>query len=75
MSRSRGAKIVAALLWVAGLAAIVVGMGFSAVSGCCGSREPADSRPVVIGLVIGSLLFAAGAVLWIGRASRSDDRP
>ena len=44
-------------------------MALSAVSSCCGSSEPADGTPAVIGFVAAAPFFAAGIGLWSGRMS------
>lgn len=42
----------------------------SAVSSCCGSPDPADPTPTLVGLMVAASTAAAGIGLWSGRVSR-----
>lgn len=69
MGRPRGVAVAALLLVVSGLLAGVGGLLLSWVSSCCGSPDPPDGTPVLVGLVTAAGLVAAGVMLWCGGVS------
>lgn len=64
--RPRPAAAVAAVLVALGVLAPVAGLLLSAVSSCCGSPDPVDGTPFLVGLVVGAALATSGLVLWRG---------
>jgi hypothetical protein len=68
--RPTSVALVAATLVLTGVVSVLVGVLAAAVSGCCGSSEPADSSAALYGLAVGAAAGFAGAMLWRGRASR-----
>ena len=62
------AAVAVALCLLAVLSALT-GVALSAVSSCCGSSEPADGTPAVVGFVAAAPFLAAGIGLWSGRMS------
>jgi hypothetical protein len=68
--RPRSIAAVAVLLALVGVLSAVAGVGLSAASSCCGSTDPADPTPALVGLVLAVAMLAAGVGLWSGRVSR-----
>ena len=66
----RSVALVSVLLFLTGLAAAAVGVGASAVSGCCGARETGDSTAAVVGVSVGFAAIVAAVLLWTRAASR-----
>jgi hypothetical protein len=66
----RSVIVVAILLVVVGLGAAFVGLAASAISGCCGDPDGADSTPAVIGLGVAGAAALSGVLLWLGSMSR-----
>jgi hypothetical protein len=64
-------KITAPLLCVAGLVAFLAGIGLSWASSCCGSSDPADGKPALIGFLILVIYVTAGFLLWTGLTNRA----
>jgi hypothetical protein len=58
------------VLTLLGVVAALAGVALSVVSTCCGSADPAEPGPTVIGFVVGMALATAGVGLWSGRMSR-----
>ena len=58
------------MLIIVGVLAALAGVGLSAASSCCGSPDPADPTPTLVGIVVAVAMSAAGYCLWSGRASR-----
>lgn len=61
---------VAVLLILLGVLTVLAGIALSAVTGCCGSSEPADGTPTLIALVIGAALAATAVGLLSGQMPR-----
>jgi hypothetical protein len=61
---------VAVVVTLVGALSALAGIGMSAASTCCGSSDPADPVPTLVGVVVAVALSAAGAGLWSGRMSR-----
>jgi hypothetical protein len=58
------------VLTLVGVLSALAGMALSAASSCCGSADPANPAPILIGVVAAAALSVAGVGLWSGRASR-----
>jgi hypothetical protein len=71
VARPRVVAVSACLLVVSGLVAAIMGLLLSWVSNCCGSPDPPDGTPALVGLVAGASLGAAGVLLWRATASRA----
>jgi len=69
--RPRAVGVSACLLVVTGLVAATMGLLLSWVSNCCGSPDPADGTPALVGLAAGAALGTAGVALWRRAASRT----
>jgi hypothetical protein len=61
---------VAVVVTLVGALSALAGMGMSAASTCCGSSDPADPMPTLVGVAVAVAMSAAGAGLWSGRMSR-----
>ena len=68
--RPRSITAVAVVLTLIGAVSALAGVGLSAASGCCGSPDPTDPRPALVGVVVAAAMSAAGVGLWSGRVSR-----
>jgi hypothetical protein len=68
--RPRSITAVAVVLTVVGVLSALAGITLSAASSCCGSTDPADPMPTLIGVVTAAAMSAAGVGLWSGRVSR-----
>jgi hypothetical protein len=68
--RPSSVAAVALVLILVGVLAALTGVGLSAASSCCGSSDPADPTPTLVGIVVAVALCAAGYGIWTGRASR-----
>ena len=64
--RPRAVTAVTVVLMALGVLASVAGLLLSAVSSCCGSPDPVDGTPFLVGLLVGVALAASGLVLWRG---------
>jgi hypothetical protein len=58
------------VLILMGVLSALGGIVVSAVSNCCGSRDPADPTAALVGIGVGAALSVAGIGLWSGRLSR-----
>jgi hypothetical protein len=58
-TRPAVATLLGAVLLVAALLAAVAGLAVSWVSNCCGSAEPSDPAPALLGFVVAALLAIA----------------
>ena len=63
--------MVSVLLVLAGVGAALVGLAASALSGCCGARDEADSTLALFGILVGAAVVVSGVLLWRGGISRS----
>lgn len=61
--------MVAVVLMLVGVLAAFTGVALSAASSCCGSSDPADPTPLLVGIVSAAAMLAAGYGTWTGRAS------
>jgi hypothetical protein len=68
--RPRSITAVAVVLTLAGVVSALAGIALSAASSCCGSPDPADPGPALVGLAVAAAMSAAGVGLWSGRLSR-----
>ena len=68
--RPRSITAIAVALILVGVSSALVGMAASAASSCCGSSDPADPAPTLVGIMVAAALSAAGVGLWSGRVSR-----
>jgi hypothetical protein len=68
--RPRSVAAVAVVLILVGGLSALAGITLSAASSCCGSPDPADPTPSLVGVVVAAALSAAGVGLWSGRMSR-----
>jgi hypothetical protein len=66
----RSVVVVAILLLIVGLGAAFVGLAGSAISGCCGDPDGADSTPALVGLGVAAAAAFSGYLLWTGGISR-----
>lgn len=48
----------------------LLGLLASAMSSCCGSRDPSDPTPAMAGLVVATVVTVAAIGLWVGAMSR-----
>ncbi len=62
--RTRGAALVALALFALSVCAAVAGFLLTAVSACCGSRDPSNPTYAIAGLVVAGALLVAGIGLW-----------
>ena len=53
-----------------GVLSALAGIGLSAASSCCGSADPVDRTPALVGVVVALAMSAAGVGVWSGRVSR-----
>lgn len=58
------------VLSLLGVFSALSGMAVSATSSCCGSSDPADTTPALLGFVIAAPIVAAAVGLWTARMSR-----
>ena len=68
--RPRSSTAVAVVLTFVGVLSALAGIGLSAASSCCGSRDPIDPTAALVGVVVAVAMAAAGVGLWSGRVSR-----
>ena len=68
--RPRSITAVAVVLTLVGVLSALAGIALSAASSCCGSSDPADLTPSLVGVAVAVGLSAAGVGLWSGRVSR-----
>jgi hypothetical protein len=68
--RPRSIAAVAVVLFLLGVLSALSGMAVSAASSCCGSSDPSDTTPTVLGFMLAAPIFATGLGLWSGRMSR-----
>ena len=57
-------------MFLFGALSVLAGIALSAVSTCCGSPDPADNTPTLVGVAVAAAAWIAGAGLWSGRMSR-----
>jgi hypothetical protein len=57
------------VLILVGVMSALAGIALSAASSCCGSPDPADATPTLVGVVVAGAMSAAGVGLWSGRVS------
>jgi hypothetical protein len=71
-SERRPPTVAAVAIGLAGVAMLSVlgGLALSAVSSCCGSPDPADPKPALLGVGIAVMLAAAAVGLWSGHVPR-----
>jgi hypothetical protein len=62
--------VVSILLVIVGLVAAMLGIAATAMDGCCGSREPGDTTPTLVGIGVGGATILSAVLLWVGRTSR-----
>lgn len=62
--------MVSVVLVIVGLVAALVGIAATAVDGCCGSPEPGDTTPTLVGIGVGGATILAAVLLWLGGTSR-----
>jgi hypothetical protein len=62
--------VVSITLVIVGLVAAMVGIAASALDGCCGSPEPGDGTPTVLGIGVGGPMILSAVLLWLGGTSR-----
>ena len=58
------------MLVLVGLVAALVGIAASAQDGCCGSQEPGDTTPSLVGIGVGGATIRSAVLLWRGGTSR-----
>jgi len=68
--RPAGVAVAALLLWLVAVAVALLGVAATLMSSCCGSADPPDSGPMLLGLVVAVLYAVAGTCLWTGRPNR-----
>ena len=61
---------VAVVLSLLGVFSGLSGMTVSATSSCCGSSDPADTTPALLGFVVAAPIVGAAVGLWTARMSR-----
>ena len=66
----RSVAVVSVVLVIVGLVAALVGIAATAVDGCCGSPEPGDTTPTLVGIGVGGATILAAVLLWLGGTSR-----
>jgi hypothetical protein len=66
----RSVVVVSILLVIVGLVAALVGIAATAVDGCCGSPEPGDTTPTVVGIGVGGATILSAVLLWLGGTTR-----
>jgi hypothetical protein len=66
----RSVAVVSILLVIVGLVAAMVGIAATALDGCCGSREPGDTTPTLVGIGVGGATILSAVLLWVGGTSR-----
>ena len=64
--RPTSVSVAAALLVLAGVISVLVGLVLAWVGGCCGSSDGSDPLPALIGVGTGCLSALAGVLLWRG---------
>ena len=69
--RPTSVSVAAAILILAGLVSMLVGLAASTLGGCCGAPDGSDPLPALVGVGTGCLSAAAGALLWRGGTGRS----
>ena len=62
--------MVSIVLVIVGLVAALVGIAATAMDGCCGSREPGDTTPTLVGIGVGGATILSAVLLWLGGTSR-----
>ncbi len=62
--------MVSILLVIVGLVAALVGIAATAVDGCCGSPEPGDTTPTLVGIGVGGATILSAVLLWVGGRTR-----
>jgi hypothetical protein len=68
--RPTSVSVAAAILILAGLLSVVVGLVAAWLGGCCGASEGSEPLPALLGVGAGGLSALAGALLWRGGAGR-----
>ena len=62
--------MVSILLVIVGLVAAMLGIAASALDGCCGSPEPGDTTPTLVGIGVGGATILSAVLLWVGGTTR-----
>jgi len=62
--------VVSIVLVIVGLVAALVGIAATAVDGCCGSPEPGDTTPTLVGIGVGGATILSAVLLWLGGTTR-----
>ena len=62
--------VVSILLVIVGLVAAMVGIAATAIDGCCGSPEPGDTTPTLVGIGVGGATILSAVLLWLGGTTR-----
>ena len=62
--------MVSIVLVIVGLVAALVGIAATAMDGCCGSREPGDTAPTLVGIGVGGATILSAVLLWVGGTTR-----
>ena len=62
--------MVSIVLVIVGLVAALVGIAATAVDGCCGSPEPGDTTPTLVGIGVGGATILSAVLLWLGGTTR-----
>ncbi len=62
--------MVSIVLVIVGLVAAMVGIAATAMDGCCGSPEPGDTTPTLVGIGVGGATILSAVLLWVGGTSR-----
>lgn len=68
--RPRSIAAVAVVTILLGVLSTLSGMAVSAASSCCGSSDPSDTTPTLLGFIVAAPIVAAGIGLWSARMTR-----
>ena len=68
--RPRRVSLTAVALAVVAAGSALSGIGMTMASNCCGSPDPADPAPLMIGVAVAVVYALAAAALWQGSGSR-----
>lgn len=68
--RPTSISVAAAIVILAGVVSVLVGLVATALDGCCGSPDGSDPLPAFLGIGTGCLSALAGVLLWRGETGR-----